>query len=246
MPRLVVVGLFAILLLASCAAMNYDKMPESELFDRAQSYFEREKYVRSQEAFEAFLQKYPFSGRVATAEIRVADCMFYRGNYEEARATYEEFRKRHPLHTESPHALLFEAKCYYEQRLAYDRDQGNLKEAQARLLELSERYPSSPASTEAKDILAEVHDQLCRREIYVGKFYLKQKDAYAAAVRFEGAAKLYSSSACYPEALFYAAKAWLILGEDSRAKQCIDILSSRFADTDWAEKAKSLVKDEER
>ena len=245
MPRLA--ACFVVLLmLVSCAAMNYDKMSASELFERAQKYFDEGKYVRAQEAFEAFLQRYPFSSEVATAEIRVADCMFYRGNYEEAKASYEEFRKRHPLHSESPHALLFEAKCYYEQRLSYDRDLRNLKEAQSRLVELSERYPSSPAAREAKEILREVRDQLCRREIYVGKFYLRQKDTYAAAVRFEGAAKRYADVDCYPEALFYAAKAWFALGEDARAKRYLDVLLSRFADTDWAKKAQGLAKDEQR
>jgi len=229
------------LILVSCAAMNYDKMAEQDLFQRAQSYFDHSKYVRSQEAFEAFLQRYPFSQNVATAEIRVADCMFYRRNYEEARATYEEFRKRHPLHSEISHSLLFEAKCYYEQRLSYDQDQENLNEAQARLLELIERYPASPAAREAQGILKEVRNQLCRREIYVGKFYLKQKERYSAAVRFEQAAKQYEDAECYPEVLFYAAKTWLELGETSRAKTFISVLLSDFADTEWAKKAGTLT-----
>ena len=231
----------AALLLVSCAAMNYDTMSESELFDKAQSYFDRGKYVRAQEAFEAFLQRYPFSRKVATAELRVADCMYYRGNYEEARASYEEFRKRHPLHPEIPHALLFEAKCYYAQRLSYDRDQKNLKEAEAKLLELIERYPSSISAKEAREILHDVRNQLCRREIYVGKFYLKQKERYAAVLRFERAIELYSGEKCYPEALYYAAKAWLELGEPAKARPHLETLSARFPESDWAKKARALA-----
>lgn len=229
--------------IVSCAAMNYDKMAEQDLFAHAQSYFERGKYVRAQEAFEAFLQRYPFSQSVATAELRVADCMFYRGNYEEAKATYEEFRKRHPLHSEIPHALLFEAKCYYEQRLAFSQDQRNLNEAQAKLFELLERYPSSEPAGEAKEILKNVRDLLCRREIYVGKFYMKKKELYAAALRFEQAIALYKDSKCYPEALFYAAKTWYKLGEDSRTKSFVDTLLLEFPDTQWAKRASSLEKE---
>lgn len=231
--------LLALLTFVSCAAMNYDRMAEQDLFMHAQKYFERGKYVRAQEAFEAFLQRYPFSQSVATAEIRIADCMFYRGNYIEAQATYEEFRKRHPLHSEIPHSLLFEAKCYYEQRLAFTQDQRNLNEAQAKLFELLERYPSSAPAGEAKEILENVRLQLCRREIYVGKFYLKKKEQYAAALRFEQAIALYRDSQCYPEALFYAAKTWTILGENSRAKTFVDTLLSEFPDSQWAKKVGS-------
>ncbi|PXF55127.1 MAG: hypothetical protein C4B57_04190 [Deltaproteobacteria bacterium] len=167
--------------------------PESEvnLSEKAMDYFVSGRYILAEEIFKKVRDRYPFSPYAVLAELRLADCKFYMGDYEEAISLYEEFEKLHPVNEAVPYVIFQEGSCYYNLMEAPDRDQTfthKLIETYGRLLN---RYPESPYSYEARKRIAEAKNRLARHEVLVARWYMRTGQVLQAKNRLETAIDLY-------------------------------------------------------
>ena len=167
--------------------------PESEvdLSDKAMDYFVHGRYILAEEIFQKVRDRYPFSPYATLAELRLADCKFYMGDYDEAILLYEEFEKLHPTNEAVTYVIFQEGSCYYRLMEGPDRDQTfthKLIETYERLLN---RYPDSPYSYEARKRMAEAKNRLAQHEVLVARWYIRTGQAPQAKNRLETALDLY-------------------------------------------------------
>jgi len=233
------------LAMGGCASVKYDTMSASEIYSLGVSELDEKHYDKATEAFEKLKEIHPFSVQVAQAEIRLADCYYSRREYEEAVAGFEEFLLRHPTHQEVPHALYYLGMSNYKRMYSIDRDQAYTKEAEKYFQRVVTGHPGSDNYPEAREKLTETRNRLAKRERYVGKFYFKQKEYYAALGRFDNIVQRYPDTDHYPEALLYAAKCQLRLGVSREAERSLKTLLLRFPDGPFASEARSLLKEAE-
>lgn len=168
--------------------------PESEvnLSEEAMDYFVRGRYTLAEEIFQKVKDRYPFSQYATLAELRLADCKFYSGNYEEAISLYEEFEKLHPTNEAVTYVIFQEGSCYYRLMENPDRDQTSTHKLIKTYERLLNRYPDSPYSYEARKRIAEAKNRLAQHEILVARWYIRTGQVPQAKNRLEIAMDLYS------------------------------------------------------
>ena len=167
--------------------------PESEvdLSDKAMGYFVQGRYILAGEIFQKVKDRYPFSPYATLSELRLADCKFYMGDYDEAISLYEEFEKLHPTNEAVTYVIFQEGSCYYRLMKGPDRDQTSTHKLIETYERLLNRYPDSPYSYEARKRIAEAKNRLAQHEVLVARWYIRTGQAPQAKNRLETALDLY-------------------------------------------------------
>lgn len=167
--------------------------PESEvdLSDKAMDYFVHGRYILAEEIFQKVKDRYPFSPYATLAELRLADCEFYMGDYDEAILLYEEFEKLHPTNEAVTYVIFQEGSCYYRSMEGPDRDQTFTRKLIETYERLLNRYPDSPYSYEARKRMAEAKNRLAQHEVLVARWYIRTGQVPQAENRLETALDLY-------------------------------------------------------
>ena len=162
------------------AASNPD-----ELALKGMEAFEDEDYRSALKAFSTLKERYPYSRYAILAELKIGDAHFYRKEYPEAIAAYEEFANLHPKNEASPYVLYQIGACYYEQLMTKDRDQTPTREAINSFERLIKSHPNSAYTNKAQARVQICRELLAQNELYVANFYYKSKHYRAALDRFE-------------------------------------------------------------
>ena len=148
--------------------------------------FEEEDYSDALKAFNKLKERYPYSRYAILAELKVADAHFYKKEYPEAVAAYEEFASLHPKNEAIPYVLYQIGACYYEQLYTRDRDQTPTRQAIVSFERVLQSHPDSPQASKAKERIQICRELLAENELYVARYYYKSKFYKAALARFEG------------------------------------------------------------
>jgi outer membrane protein assembly factor BamD len=174
--------------LTGCAWFRHEltKNPE-ELAGEGMRQFEDKDYADAIKTFTSLKERYPYSRYAILAELKLADAHFYREEYPEAIAAYEDFSRLHPKNEAIPYVLYQIGESYYRQLLTVDRDQTPTHQAILAFERLLNTYPNSTYEDRARANIRVCRHNLAGHELYVGRFYYKSKHYRAALGRLQGA-----------------------------------------------------------
>ena len=184
---------------------------------------------------------YPFSVYVSKAELGIADGYFEKHRYDEAIPAYEDYLNRHPTHEKVPHVIYYLGMCYYEKKMAIDRDQTASFLAETNFRRLVTDHQKSEYFTKAKIKLDEVRKDLAKRERYIARFYFRDKEYYASLMRNLRIIRDFPDTKYFEEALYYSAVCYYELGELKEAKRQVGLLNLKFPDGKYGKKAGKLL-----
>lgn len=119
---------------------------EQRTYDNAFALFKAGDYKRSGAAFADFIQRYPQSAYVPSAQYWIGNAYYSQSDYRGAIAAQQTLLKKYPDNAKAPDALLNIASSYIalKDRVA----------AKKTLEALISQYPNTPASQTAKERLA--------------------------------------------------------------------------------------------
>lgn len=178
-----IVGLIS---LCSCSASSKEKDPgEEELLSTSQDLYSRGLYTTSKDSFVKFQANYPASSYAGLAEIKIADCDFYAGDYAKSIASYQSFIQAHPKSDAAEYAQLQIARAFQLQHNSTSTDQTPSVKAIENFELLIKNYPAGVYTKQAVESIAEIRERLATHEIEVAEFYAKQKQFAAARHRLE-------------------------------------------------------------
>lgn len=166
----------------------------------AMEFFDTGRYTMAEEVFQKIRDRYPFSPYATVAELRLADCKYYRGFYEEAIPLYQNFEQLHPTNDAIAYVIFQEGACYYELMDTPDRDQSNTLKMIDTYKRLLNRFPDCQFSYEAKRRIAEGRDLLAEHEYVVAEWYSRVDRPACAVNRLEKLLMLYPEAKIRPEA----------------------------------------------
>jgi outer membrane protein assembly factor BamD len=200
----------AILLLGGCSlfGLGGDKPRPSaeELLSDGIAAFEDGDYTRAATAFQDLKDRYPYSTLAVQAELKLADALFKREQFEEALEAYREFETLHPKNTSVPYAIYQQGMCNFLRMNAIDRDQTSTKSALQEFERLRREFPTSPFSLMAVRRIRRCLINLAEYEFSVGHFYFKTGYYLAALRRFEYLIAHYPDYGQYEKTLTYITK----------------------------------------
>ena len=218
--RYVLIGLTLVFLLNGCAIYDRifgkteDKIPE-ELMSEGMDRFEKGNYSGAIEDFQAIRDRYPYNKLAITAELKIADSLYNRSEYEAAYDAYDEFEKLHPKDNYIPYVIYQKGMCHFRQVKSIDRDQTPTIKAREEFERLIKRFPRDVYSNSARKNLRECLISLAKYELYVGRYYFKMGEYKAAMNRFRYIIENYPDMGQYHEALEYIGRCKERLAEAS-------------------------------
>jgi outer membrane protein assembly factor BamD len=192
--------------------------PEA-IYKQGLARFNKRDYSDALKKFEELKSSFPDSPPYTIwAELKVADCHFFKKEYVEAIAAYEEFKKIHPTHEEMPYVQYQIGMSYYNQMRTIDRDQTVTNKALSNFEYLIATYPPSLFTKKASEKVSLCKKQLAGHEFYIGNFYYKQGRFQAAASRFEGLLEKFPKGPEEDKTLFFLGKSYLELDQWVKAE----------------------------
>jgi outer membrane protein assembly factor BamD len=167
--------------------------------------YQQGNYKMAIENFEKLRDWYPFDRYAILAELKIADSHYQLRKYDEAVIAYQEFESLHPLNEAIPYVVYQIGRCYYEQITTVDRDQSAARKALMTFERLQEQFPDHQYSKRAGEHIHTCLKSLAGHELYVGKFYYKEKKYQAALNRFKSIIYEFPDVGMHKEALDYLA-----------------------------------------
>ncbi len=143
------------------------------------------KYSEALKIFGELRDRYPFSRYSLLADLKVADCQYFMGEYGAARPLYEDFENNHPTNEAIPYVMFQIGMCSYQQIGTIDRDTSAAVSAVQAFSRLVRTYPAAPYISEAKARIKAAQDFLARHEMYVAAFYVRTEEYPQAEGRLE-------------------------------------------------------------
>ncbi len=156
--------------------------------------------------------KYPYTAASEKNHIILADYLFKRGRYEDARLEYEAFLGIYTQSVFLPNVHLMIGRCYLAEYQGAEYDITPLLAAKNEFQGLIEQYPDDPAQPEAQKHLTIIISREAERDYSVGRFYYKIGKTEAARKYFKSVLNN------YPETK-WAKKAEVMLKENKIVDQ---------------------------
>jgi len=236
-----------LVLLAGCskskkgAIRTVEGSPEG-LYKEGLALFNKRDYSDALEKFQEITSTFPDSPPYTVwAELKVADCHFFREKYVEAVAAYEEFRKIHPTHEEIPYVEYQIGISYYEQIVSSDRDQTPTRKALSNFEYLVANYPPSLFTEKAREKITVCRERLADHELYVGNYYLKRKQYMGAAQRFETFLDEFRDVPDQDKALFLLGKCYIELGQAENASYAFNKIVTEYPNSSYTRESKAIL-----
>jgi outer membrane protein assembly factor BamD len=205
-----ILAVVMVLSLSSCAlydrwfGKDEEKGPE-ELMQDGMIQMEKGNFEEAAETFQNVKNRYPYSRFAITAELKAADALFEKGEYESAFDSYDDFEKLHPKNENIPYVVYQKGMCFFLQMTTIDREQKNTLTAKGEFERLTRRFPRSEYANKARMNLRKCILYLAENELYVADFYFKMKRYNAALIRYQSVIEKYPDMGHYNKALEYIA-----------------------------------------
>jgi len=227
-------------LLSGCASVPIETQP-SAIFKEGEGLYEAKHYDDAIAQYKKVRDAYASTELSSSAELRIADAYYESERYIEAAAEYSQFRKLHPTHAKAPYALYRIGLCNFDQITGIDRDQTPQKNAAVYFEEFLNKYPKAEYSKDVTDKLDAVRIQQLQYEQYVASFYYRTEKYDAAIKRLEYALVTFPKSPLHDETYFLLGACQLKSGNQDKAREAFNKLSTEFPDSKQIVEAGKLL-----
>ncbi len=211
----------------------YVERPVELLYASGTRELERKRYDTAVAYFEEVERQHPYSAWARRSMLMKAFAYYQGNDYEEAVTAVDQFISLHPGNKDAGYAYYLKAMCYYERIRDVGRDQDFTDSAVAALNDVVRRYPNTEYARDARLKLDLTNDHLAGKEMYVGRFYLKQNKHIAAINRFKKVITDYQTTSHVPEALHRLVEAYLDLGIIDEARAAAAVLGFNYPGSTW-------------
>ena len=244
---------FCLFLIFSCSGTEDNKKIESfipsdekmakiykeaiEEFNDSQLYVAAKKFLEAERA-------YPQSEWAAKSAVMASYSYYLINFYSEAIQNSERYIKTYPRDQFIPYAHYIIAMCYFEQILDEKKDLGPLLMSQEKLLFIYENFPETDYALDASYKLELINDQLAKKEMSIGRYYMQTEKWIASINRFKTVVKEYDTSVYVEEALHRLVEIYYRIGLIEEAKKTAAVLGYNYQSSEWYKRSYKLFNKE--
>ena len=244
---------FCLFLILSCSGTGDNKKIESiippdekmakiykeavEGLNEGQAYLAAKKFLEAERA-------YPQSDWAAKSAVMASYSYYLINFYSDAIQVAERYIKTYPKDKFIPYAHYIIAMCYFEQILDEKKDLGPLLRSQQKLLFIYENFPRTDYALDASYKLELINDQLAKKEMSIGRYYMKTEKWIAAINRFKTVVKKYETSVYVEEALHRLVEIYYRIGLIEEAKKTAAVLGYNYQSSRWYKRSYKLFNKE--
>lgn len=205
-------------------AVEYARNAKRDYDKAIDAYFSQD-WEEALELFGQVKQRYGYSRYARLAELRVADTQYRQREYAEAVTSYRSFIHDYPNDPLVAYARYKVTKALFEETRPSlllapleERDLADVIDAHRSIREFLNDYPDHQQQPEIEYMREAVAGLLARHELYVARFYLKERRYEATIARVEHSLKEFEGSGLEAEALVLLGETYLRTEDPSKAR----------------------------
>ena len=210
----------------------------SKFYSEAKKSLSEGDFEEAIKYYELLESRFPFGKYAQQAQVEIAYAYYKYDEPESALAAADRFIKLHPRH---PHVdYLYYLKGLVNFNAGKDliskyvpqdptqRDPGAARASFEDFSILVRKYPNSKYSTDARQRMLFLRNNLAEYEIHVANYYMR-RDAYiAAANRAKYVVENYQKTTAIPKALSIMARAYKLMGLQDLSDDTVRVLKLNF------------------
>ena len=214
------------------------QLSEQSYIEKAEKALNKSQYADATKHLEALDTYYPTSNYAPQAQLELIYTKFQQKEYEAVISLAERFIRLNPQHPQVDYAYYVRGvanmEMNYDGLLRYTsleqshRDVSYLKVAYQSFVDFIRRYPSSTYAVDAAQRMKFIGQELAESEMNAARFNIKRKAWIAAIERSQWVVEHYPQTPQIPEALATLAYSYGKLGDQTTAKQYIDLLQLNY------------------
>ena len=135
------------------------------------------------------------------------------------------------------YAYFLLAMCYYENIVDEKKDLEPLLLSKQKFEYILKNYPNTDFALDAKFKIDLIQDVLASKEMYIGKYYLKQQKWVAAINRFKTILNKYETTIYVEEALHRLVETNYKIGLVDEAEKYANLLGYNYQSSEWYEQS---------
>jgi outer membrane protein assembly factor BamD len=168
------------------------------------------------------------------AQLAIADLEFKKGDYAQARFSYQEFASLHPRHEDLDYVTWKIGQSIWREASKFSgRDQTSTRSAVNAWTGFDARFPDSEWRDEVGKLRERGRERLANKELWIAKFYAR-KDAWGAVRgRAEYVVRRYPDVPQVEPAMKYLGQSLHAWGETEAATAVRDRLAAEHPESKW-------------
>lgn len=231
--------------LSSCAIFHskgdINQLPQDELYQQAHESLQNGNYLSAQRAYKRLIARFPSGDYNQQSQIELAYAQYKDDKPDEAYSTIDRFITTYPAHKHVDYAyylrglINFDRAGNFAQRI-FGRDSNARHDQGYRLKsfddfsKLTNRFPDSKYSKQARQRMIYLRNKLAQSEINVAEYYLRTEAYVAAAHRAKYVIEHYEGAPQVADALAIQTRSYTALDMDTLADQSRSVLKLNYPD----------------
>ena len=183
---------------------------------------------------------YPKSLWAAKSSLMRSYSLYTINFYSEAISNLNKYLVSYPKTENIVYAHYLMAICYFEQMLDEKKDQEPLYMAKKKIEFIINNFPDTDYAMDASYKLDLIIDQLAKKEMYIGRYYMQVEKWIAAINRFKKVVQKYDTTVYIEEALYRLVEIYYKIGLLEEAKKTSILLGYNYQSSEWYEKSYAL------
>jgi outer membrane protein assembly factor BamD len=191
--------------------------------------------------YEALQSRFPF-GRIAQQALLEQAFAHYRaGDKAQALDALDRFLKQNPNHPFADYAMYLRGLVHFSGKQGLttwlapqdpaERDPKALRDAYDAFEELTQRFPDSIYTDDARLRMSWIYNAIATHEVHVASYYYRRGAWLAAANRAQGAVRDYQEAPIAEQALYIMVKSYDNLGMATLRADAERVLKKNFPDS---------------
>ena len=223
--RLSAIALVSISLLAGCSVFGKKKEVNEfagwsvdKIYNNARDEMTNKDYKRASELLEATIAQYPFSPQSVQAQLELPYVFWKDDERAKALIAADRFIALNGSHPKVDYMYYLKGLINFNQNVSYlatltgeklnDRDPKAAKESFAAFKTLSEKYPNSRYTKDARERMVYLVNTMAQHEVAIAQYYLERDAFLAAANRSQEVLRNFSATPATEDALIVMIKAY--------------------------------------
>ena len=207
----------------------------TKLYSEAADELDSGNYKTAIEYYEKLEARYPFGRYAMQSQLDLAYAHYRAEEPEKAIAAADRFIKLYPQNPYVDYAYYLKGIVNYNRSVGFldrfiptdpsQRDPGSALDAFRDFDELVRRFPESKYSSDARQRMIYLRNNLAKNEVHVARYYMKREAYMAAANRCNYVVEHYQRTSAVEDALEVLIDAYQALGKDRLAADAERVLT---------------------
>ena len=176
---------------------------------------------------------FPQSIWAPKASLMSAYALYSQNYYDDAIFSLKRHITNYPKDKNLAYAHYLIGICYFEQLYNEKKDLRPLVMAREKFTYVLKNYPNTDYSIDAKWKMGLIVDQMAAKEMYIGRYYMKNEKWIAAINRFQNVVKDYDTTVYIEEALHRLVEVYYKIGLVEEAQKIAVVLGYNYGSGKW-------------